>query len=118
MYVYIYTYTHTQISFSGSSSDKESACNAGVKVRVKSVSHVRLFATPCTIGYQASLSMGFPGKGTGVGCYFLLQGIFPIQGSNLGLPHFRQILYCLNYQASPFIYGGVYVLIPLIILMN
>ena len=28
----------------------------------------------------------FPGKGTGVGCHFLLQGIFPTQGSNPGLP--------------------------------
>ena len=28
---------------------------------------------------------GFPGKNTGVGCCFLLQGIFPIQGSNLRL---------------------------------
>jgi len=27
-----------------------------------------------------------------VGCHFLLQGIFPPQGSNLGLPHFRQML--------------------------
>ena len=62
-----------------------------MKVRVKSVSHVRLFATPCTIGYQASLSMVFPGKGTGVGCYFLLQGIFPIQESNPGFLHCRQI---------------------------
>ena len=26
-----------------------------------------------------------PGKNTGVGCHFLLQGIFPIQGSNLDL---------------------------------
>jgi len=26
-----------------------------------------------------------PGKNTGVGCHFLLQGIFPTQGSNLGL---------------------------------
>ena len=26
-----------------------------------------------------------PGKNTGVGCYDLFQGIFPIQGSNLGL---------------------------------
>ena len=26
--------------------------------------------------------MGFPGKNTGVGCRFLLQGIFPTQGSN------------------------------------
>ena len=27
----------------------------------------------------------FPGKNTGVGCHFLLQGIFPTQGSNLHL---------------------------------
>ena len=27
------------------------------------------------------------GKNTGVGCHFLLQGIFPIQGSNPGLLH-------------------------------
>ena len=29
----------------------------------------------------------FPGKNTGVGCHFLLQGIFPTQGSNLSLLH-------------------------------
>ena len=34
----------------------------------------------------------FQGKSTGVGCHFLLQGIFPTQGSNLGLPHCRQKL--------------------------
>ena len=34
-------------------------------------------------------SMGSPGKGTGVGRYFLLQGIFPAQGSNLGLLHWQ-----------------------------
>ena len=34
-----------------------------------------------------------PGKNTGVDCCSLLQGIFPTQGSNLGLPHRRQILY-------------------------
>ena len=28
-----------------------------------------------------------PGKNTGVGCHALLQGIFPIQGLNPGLPH-------------------------------
>ena len=33
-----------------------------------------------------------PGKNTGVGCHFLLQGIFATQGSNLGLLHFRQFL--------------------------
>ena len=38
-----------------------------------------------------------PGKNTGVGCHFLLQGIFPTQGSNPGLLHCRQILYRLSY---------------------
>ena len=34
-----------------------------------------------------------PGKNTGVGCYDLLQGIFPTQESNRGLPRCRRILY-------------------------
>ena len=42
----------------------------------------------------------FPGKSTGVGCHFLLQRIFPTQGSNPGLPHCRQTLYCLSHQRS------------------
>ena len=42
-----------------------------------------------------------PGKNTGVGCYALLQGIFPTQGLNLGLSHCKQILYCLSHQRSP-----------------
>ena len=40
-----------------------------------------------------------PGKNTGVCCHSLLQGIFPTQKSNLGLPHCRQILYPLSHQA-------------------
>ena len=52
----------------------------------------QLFATPWTVAYQAPLSVDFPGKSTGMGCQFLLQGIFLTQGSNLGLPHCRQIL--------------------------
>ena len=41
-----------------------------------------------------------PGKSTGVGCHFLLQGLFPTQGSNPGLPHCRQTLYHLSHQGS------------------
>ena len=41
------------------------------------------------------------GKNTGVGCHALLQGIFPIQGSNPGFLHCRQILYHLSHQGSP-----------------
>ena len=42
----------------------------------------------------------FPGKNTGVGSHFLLQVIFPTQGSNLGLTQWRQILYHLSHQGS------------------
>ena len=42
----------------------------------------------------------FPGKNTGVDYHFLLQGIFPTQQWNLGLPHCRQTLYCLSHQGS------------------
>ena len=35
-------------------------------------------AIPWTVAHQAPLCMGFPwGKNAGVGCHFLLQGIFP-----------------------------------------
>ena len=42
-----------------------------------------------------------PAKNTGVDCYALLQGNFHTQESNPGLPHCRQILYCLSHQGSP-----------------
>ena len=35
----------------------------------------------------------FPGENTGVGCHFLLQGIFPTQGLNPHLLHGKWILY-------------------------
>ena len=46
-------------------------------------------------------SWNSPGQNTGVGSLFLLQWIFPTQGSNPGLPHCRQILYQLSHQGSP-----------------
>ena len=42
-----------------------------------------------------------PGQNTGVGSLSFLQGIFPTQGSNSGLPHCRQILYQLSHKGSP-----------------
>ena len=41
------------------------------------------------------------GHNPGVGSLSLLQGIFPTQGSNPGLPHCRQILYQLSHKGSP-----------------
>ena len=43
------------------------------------------------------------GQTTGVGSLSLLQGVFPTQGSNPGLPQCRQILYQLSHQGSPWI---------------
>ena len=42
-----------------------------------------------------------PGKNTEVGCHALLQGIFPTQELNSGLPRCRQILYHLSHKESP-----------------
>ena len=51
-------------------------------------------ATPWTLARQAPLCpWDFPGKNTGVGGHFLLQGIFPTQGSNPPVLLGKQILY-------------------------
>ena len=42
-----------------------------------------------------------PCQNTGVGSLSLLQGIFPAQGLNPGLLHFRWILYQLNHKGNP-----------------
>ena len=47
----------------------------------------------------------FSGKNAAVGYHSLLQRIFPAQGSNPGLQHYRWILYCLNHAIKK-IYGG------------
>ena len=48
---------------------------------------------PHGLACQAPLSMGLPRQGYWSGCHFLLHGIFPAQGMNMGLLHRRQILH-------------------------
>ena len=64
-------------------------CNATfcVCACVCTLSRFRLFGSPWTVAHQAPLSIEFPSKNTGVGCHFLLQGIFPTQGSNPSFLH-------------------------------
>jgi len=67
------------------------------KVKVKSLSHVRLFATPRTVAYQASLTMGLSRQEywEGVAISFSRGSSQPTdrtQGLNPGLPHWRQTL--------------------------
>ena len=78
-----------------------------LRKKVKSLSCVRLFATPMDYSLPgSSVHENFPGKSTGVDWHFLLQGIFLIQGWNPGLPHCRQTLYHLSHQGSPLLRFG------------
>ena len=77
-------------------SHKSNVCSA------QWLNQVQFFVTPWTVAHQASLSVGIlQARILEWGCHPLLQGIFPTQGSNPGLPHCRWILYCLSHQESP-----------------
>ena len=54
------------------------------------LSHVQLFDP---VDCRILCPWDYPEKNTGVGCHFLLQGIFPTQGLNLDLPHCRRTLH-------------------------
>ena len=73
-----------------------------IRLTLESESHsvVSNSATPWT--YRPWNS---PGQNTGMGSPSLLREIFPAQGSNLDLPHCRQILYHLSHKGSPGILG-------------
>ena len=53
------------------------------------LSRVQLFATPWIVACQDSPSIGFPRQEYGNGFHFLLQRIFPTQGSNPCLLHWQ-----------------------------
>ena len=55
---------------------------------------------PMNCSLQLLRPWDFAGKNTGVGCHFLLQRIFPTQGLDLGLRHFRQTLYLLSHHTT------------------
>ena len=74
------------------------------KWKCRSLSHVWLFAIPWTVPIRLFCPWDFPGKNTGEHSHALLQGIFPTQGSNLGLLYCRQILYRLSHQGSPLVW--------------
>ena len=63
------------------------------------LSRVQLFCDPMDL-YPAGLlwPWDFPGGNTGAGCPVLLHGIFPTQGSNLGLLHLEAGSLPLSHQ--------------------
>ena len=77
---------------------------------VLSLSAMSDSATPWTVAHQGSPSMDFLDKNTGVGCHFLLQGIFPTQGLKqylLCLLHCWCILYPLSHWVSPHLHKSL-----------
>ena len=82
----------TQVFFPGASHRHECVC-------AQSLSCVWLFATLWTIAHQAPLSFGFSRQeyGKSVSCHFLLNGIFPTQGSNSYL-----LYHLLHWQVDSF----------------
>ena len=71
-------------------------------VAAQSLSHVK-FST-CNSMLKLSRLLcpwDFPGKNTGVGCHFLLQGIFLTQGSNSCLLHWQVDSLPLSHLGSP-----------------
>ena len=74
-----------------------------VHVRARVLSPAQLFAAPWTVAHQAPLSIGLSRKNTGVGCSFLLWGIFLPQGSKthlLCLEHWQADSLPLTYLES------------------
>ena len=60
-----------------------------------------VFVTPWTLACYAPLSIGFSKQVYCSGCHFLLQGIFPTQGSNPCLLHWQVDSLPLSHEGSP-----------------
>ena len=71
------------------------ACMLSLSVVSNSLQPHRLLPTSLLCPWD------FPGKNTGVGCHFLLQGIFLTQGSNFHLLHWQSDSLLLCHLGSP-----------------
>ena len=70
-------------------SERETWAVRDLKVKVKSLSRVRLFATPWTVAYQAPPSMGFSRQEHWSGLPFPSPGDLPDPGMEPGSPVFQ-----------------------------
>ena len=72
-----------------------------VTYTLKSESESHLVVSDSLRPHELYSPWNSPDQNNGVGSLSLLQGIFPTQGSNPGLPHCRRILYQLSHKGSP-----------------
>ena len=70
-------------------------------MKVKSLSRVRLFATPWTVAYQAPLSMGFPRQEYWNGLPFPSPGDLPNPGIEPGSPALQADSFPTELKGSP-----------------
>ena len=81
-----HTPRHVHLAHGQTSLNKDTHLITDTHVSTKMCMHayvvncVLLFATPRTVPPRFLCRWNFPGKNTGVGYHFLLQGIFPNQG--------------------------------------
>ena len=73
--------------------------------KCESLSQVRLFATHGLQPTRLLCPWNSTGENIGVGGHSLPQGISLTQGSNPGLLHCKQILYCLELPGKPVIWS-------------
>ena len=86
---------------SGSKSGKAAYCHPAYLTYMQGESESHSVMSSSLRPHGLYSTWNSPGQNTGVGSPSLLQGIFPTQGSNPGLPHCRQILYQLSHKGSP-----------------
>ena len=90
-------HTHSSVQWNIISLWVTGACVLSCPVRSDSLGPHGLQATSLLCSWNS------PGKNTGVGCHFLLQGIFLTHKFNPALPHCRQSLYHLSHHGNHFL---------------
>ena len=85
--------------------------NTQQQCSVQSLSHVYSFQPHWLQHARLLRTWNSPGKNTGVSSHSFLQGVFLTQGSNPGLLHCKQILYCLSQQGSSVLSLSLYIYI-------
>ena len=95
-------FLHCKLTFSYFSMhiwQAEKICKKNKHVVIKSESHSVMSDSLQPHGLYSPWNS--PGQNTGVRSLFLLQGIFPTERPNPGLPHCKRILYQLSHKGSP-----------------
>ena len=99
MWLHKVKYVHVILKFSGKVLSQKPLIDLSLSLEIKP--QIRLHFDIWQNQYNI-VKFKKKNNNTRVGSHALLQGIFPIQGSNPGLPHCRQILFLSEPWGKPF----------------